>query len=173
MSTPRFDAIAILKTLVRHDVRFVVIGAFAGRLWGSPTLTRDLDVCYARDRRNLEALAAALGELKARLRAPKDVPFRLDARSLVMGDTFTFTTDLGDLDCIGTPSGSRGFEELAANATEFDLEDVRVPVVSLDDLIRLKVAAGRPKDRIEAEVLGALRQEIAVREGKRPKRKRS
>jgi hypothetical protein len=98
-------------------VRFVVIGAFAGRLLGSPSLTRDLDICYARDRENLEALAAALRELHARLRGVhEDVPFRLDAKTLANGDSFTFVTDAGDLDILGTPSGTTGYDELARTA---------------------------------------------------------
>jgi hypothetical protein len=31
-------------TLQRHDVRFVIIGGIAGRLWGSPTTTSDVDI---------------------------------------------------------------------------------------------------------------------------------
>lgn len=36
----------------------------------------------------------------------------------------------------------------------------KVVVASLDDLIRLKRAAGRPKDLVEVEILAALREEI-------------
>jgi hypothetical protein len=35
-----------------------------------------------------------------------------------------------------------------------------VQVAAIEDLIRMKLAAGRPKDRIEAEILGAVREEI-------------
>jgi hypothetical protein len=64
-------------------VRFVVIGGLAGRLWGSPTMTNDVDFCYARDPLNLERLAAALIEHRARLRGvADDVPFLLDATTL-------------------------------------------------------------------------------------------
>lgn len=35
-----------------------------------------------------------------------------------------------------------------------------VAVCNLDDLIRLKEAAGRPKDRVEVEILGAIRDEL-------------
>ena len=35
-----------------------------------------------------------------------------------------------------------------------------VRVASLDDLMRMKRAAGRPKDLIQLEHLGALREEI-------------
>jgi hypothetical protein len=40
-----------------------------------------------------------------------------------------------------------------------------VLVADLDDLIRMKLAAGRPKDRIEAEILGALREERSTDDG--------
>lgn len=139
----------------------MVIGAFAGRLLGSPSLTRDLDICYARDRDNLEALASALQELHARLRGVKDdVPFRLDAKALANGDSFTLMTDAGDLDVLGTPSGTAGYEELVRTAEEVELGRIQVRIASIDSLIRMKRAAGRPKDLIEVEVLSALREEM-------------
>lgn len=142
-------------------MRFVVIGGIAGRLHGSATVTRDLDVCYARDALNLEALASALQVLNARLRGvTEDVPFRLDAQSLHNGDSLTFVTDAGDLDLLGTPAGIGGYDELARTAEEMDLDGLRVRVASLDALIQMKRAAGRLKDLIELEGLAALRDEI-------------
>jgi hypothetical protein len=156
-----FDPLRALRVLLDRGVRFVVIGGFGGRLYGSPSVTNDVDVCYARDRDNLEAMASALVDLKARLRgAPEDVPFLVDADTLARGDHFTFSTDAGSLDVMGTPAGVKGFDELDRTATEMDLDGVRVRVASLDDLIRMKLAARRPKDLIEAEVLGALRDEL-------------
>jgi hypothetical protein len=155
-----YDPVRALETLVAHHVRFVVIGGFAGRLWGSTTVTNDLDICYARDRKNLRALAATLVALEATLRgAPEELPFRIDAQTLGAGDHFTFSTNAGNLDCLGTPSGSRGFSELIAGATEMDIGPVRVAVAAIDDLIRLKRAARRPKDLIEVEILSALKEE--------------
>lgn len=156
-----FDPLRVLATLDRHGVRFVVIGAFAGRLLGSPSLTRDIDICYARDPENLSALAAALIELNARLRGvAEDVPFRLDARTLANGDSLTFATDAGDLDILGTPSGSGGYDDLVRTAEEVELGEITVRIASIDALIRMKRAAGRPKDLIEVEVLAALRDEL-------------
>jgi hypothetical protein len=168
-AAPRpFDPERLLETLLRHDVRFVVIGGIAGRLLGSPTVTNDLDVCYARDRKNLAALSDALTELKARLRgAPEDLPFRPDVPALEAGDHFTFSTRAGNLDCIGTPVGSSGFHDLIAAASALSVGALSVPVVDLEDLIRLKRASARPKDRIELEVLGALKAEIE--KNRRPK----
>ena len=165
--TPRpFDPIRALKMLINHGVRFVVIGGFAGRLWGSNTVTNELDICYARDRKNLDALSAALKELEASLRgAPDGLPFQPDAETLASGDHFTFMTNAGNLDCLGNPAGSRGFQDLIAGAERMKLDSLEVPVASLDDLIRLKRAAGRPKDLIELEILGALREERGADRG--------
>jgi len=158
---PPFDPLRAFGTLTEFGVRFVVIGGFAGRIWGSPTVTNDVDICYARDRPNLERLASALSSLHARLRgAPEAIPFQLDARTIEAGDHFTFVTDAGNLDCLGVPVGSKGYEDLASTVTEFDLGKFKVKVAAIEDLIRMKRASGRPKDRIEVEVLKALQEEI-------------
>jgi hypothetical protein len=156
-----FDPLRLFEMLTRHKVRFVVVGGIAGRLLGSPTVTRDLDICYARDAANLRALAAVLAELHAQLRdVEPGLPFHPDARTLKAGDAFTLQTDAGDLDLLGTPAGTDGYADLARSATLTDLGGVHVLVAAVDDLIRMKRAAGRPKDLIEVEVLGALRDEI-------------
>lgn len=155
-----FDPLAALSVLHRHGVRFVLIGGIAGRLLGSPTVTNDLDICYARDPANLEALAAALTELEARLRGVgDDVPLLLDPETLRAGDHFTFATSAGNLDILGTPSGSEGYAQLSRNAPYVDVGGFEIPVSDLRDLMAMKRAAGRPKDRVELEILAALEEE--------------
>jgi hypothetical protein len=159
--TKAFDPSLALRTLHHHGVRFVLIGGLAANVLGSPSLTDDLDICYARDDANLVALAAALQKLGARLRGARDpVLFRLDAQTLRRGDSFTFTTEAGSVDVLATPSGTSGYEELEAGATDLELAGVTVKVASLDALMQMKRAAARPKDLIELDVLAALRDEI-------------
>jgi hypothetical protein len=156
-----FDPLEVFRTLDRHGVRFVVIGGVGARLFGSPTVTRDTDICYDRRPENLERLSRALADLEVRLRGVEDdAPFILDARTLAVGDHFTFTSRAGDVDVLGTPSGVAGFDELDRGAVPFDLGDVTVRVASIEDLIRMKRAAGRPKDLIEVEVLAAARDQV-------------
>ena len=156
-----FDPLRALRVLVRRGVRFVVIGGYGAAIRGSPLLTGDLDICYARDDGNLMRLTDALRELGAHLRgASVTVPFQLDAESLKAGDHFTFTTNAGSLDCLGTPAGTKGFQDLDAAATDEDLDGLTVRVPSLEDLIRMRRAAGRSKDLMALEWLGALRDEI-------------
>lgn len=165
MSEERFDPVGILRALTEHKVPFVVIGGLAARAHGSPSITRDADICYARDEEDLHRLASALRALGATLRgAPRDLPFRLDARTLRAGDHFTFSTSLGPLDCLGTPAGTQGFEELRRTAVELEVDRFTVLVASIDLLMRMKAATGRPRDRSELEILGALRDELEGRE---------
>jgi predicted nucleotidyltransferase len=48
---------------------------------------------------------------------------------------------------------------LVQRAKPFDIDGITVLVASIDDLIRMKRAAGRAKDLIEVEVLAAVRDE--------------
>jgi hypothetical protein len=70
------------------------------------------------------------------------------------------TTDVGWLHILGTPAGTSGYDDLARTADVFDLFGQRVLVASVEDLIRMKRAAGRPKDLVAVEELGALRDEL-------------
>jgi len=85
---------------------------------------------------------------------------KLDARALRAGDRFTFSTSAGALDILGTPSGTNGFADLNSNATDEEIDGLTLRVASLEDLIRMKRAAGRPKDLIALEWLSAVRDEI-------------
>jgi hypothetical protein len=163
-----WDPLRALRTLDRHGVRFVVIGGLAARLHGSPSVTNDTDICYERSRRNLERLAKALRSLRATLRdVDEDVAFRLDAATLEAGDHFTFATIAGSLDCSGRPGGAEDFQGLWSRSSTVDLEGLSTRVASIDDLIEMKRAVGRPKDLIEVEVLGALRDEVEAQNYRR------
>lgn len=165
-----YDPLRALRAFRDHGVRHVVIGGYAASLLGTQIMTADLDICYERTTENMKRLAAALVELHAKLRVAgvdEDLPFILDHLTLAAGDSFTFESDAGDLDVLGTPSGSGGFRDLDADATTYDLGDgLLVRVVSLDDLIRMKEAAGRPKDQAHLHVLADLR--AALREADPP-----
>ncbi len=161
MNQRSFDPLRALETLVDHGVRFVMIGGLAGRTYGSTLITNDLDICYDRKRPNVIKLVKALKSLNASLRGVEEtVPFLLEPDTILAGDHFNFDTDAGPLDCLGTPAGTRGYQQLAATATDVSLGTFMIKVASIEDLIAMKEAAGRPKDRIAIEVLSALREEI-------------
>ena len=152
----------MLRTLLEHDVDFVLIGGLAGIARGSSYPSYDVDIAYARDVPNLERLASALRELDARLRgAPRDLPFRLDARTLKAGAHFTFETPHGSLDILTDPDGAPPYDKLKAGAGEpAEVEGKLLYVASLDHLIAMKEASGRTKDKLMATEYRVLSDEL-------------
>ena len=141
----------MLERLARAGVDFVLIGGVAGGAHGSSYGTFDVDLAYARDGENLERLAEVLRSLGAVLRgAPPDVPFQLDARTLAAGANFTFSTSLGSIGILSDPVGAPPYDRLSADAVTIDVRGQTVRVASLDHLIAMKEAAGRPKDKLMA-----------------------
>jgi hypothetical protein len=159
---------AIFAMLAEHHVRYVLIGGLAAVLHGSPTVTTDADICADRSPDNLRRLSTALEEIHARIRSasePEGVAFRPDAVLLGRMKVLNLSTDLGDLDLTFEPAAFDGYDELAKNAVTVSVSGADVTVASLDDVIRSKEAADRPKDRAVLPVLYALRDEIAQAEG--------
>jgi hypothetical protein len=157
-----FQPRPILRTLIAHDVDFVVIGGIAGMARGSSYPSYDVDVAYARDSKNLARLASALGGLGATLRgAPGDLPFKPDAKTLENGSHFTLDTRYGPLDILSDPDGRPPYDRLKHGAGEpIEIEGERVFVASLDHLIAMKETSGRTKDRLMATEYRALSDEL-------------
>ena len=154
------DFEGLVRQLAAADVRFVLIGGFAGTVLGSPRTTVDLDIVYARDTDNLACLVRALAPLAPRLRgAPDGLPFVFDVGTLARGLNFTLTTTLGDLDLLGEVVGGGTYEELLPNTQRLTVFDTEMAVVTLPQLIRLKRAAGRPRDLAALAELEALLEE--------------
>jgi hypothetical protein len=157
---------ALFGCLERHGVEYVLIGGLAAVLHGSPLPTLDADICPSRTPENLERLAAALDELDARIRAadtPAGVPFPRVARFLSSVDLLNLTTRAGDLDIAFVPAGGAGYGSLAPRAHQMRVRNINIPVAALEDVIRSKEAADRPKDRRSLPVLRQLLDEIRKR----------
>jgi hypothetical protein len=161
-----FDPIPLLRRFADAGVDFVVIGGVAGGVHGSSLSTYDVDLAYGREPGNLEKLAAVLGSIEAKLRgAPPDVPFLLDAKTLAAGANFTFTTTMGSVDILGDPAGAPPYEQLRRGATLVDVEGRQIRVASLDHLIAMKEAAGRPKDKLQATEYRVISDELRAPRG--------
>lgn len=137
----------VVRLLNNHNVEFIVIGGWAAALHGSARSTSDVDVVYSRTHENIRRLAAALQSHHPYLRgAPPGLPFRWDERTIQSGLNFTLTTDLGDLDFLGEITGGGTYQQLLPSTQEVTVAGLTCRCVTLDRLIQLKRAAGRPKD---------------------------
>ena len=150
---------ALLAHLTAHGVDFVLVGGVAAVLHGSERNTFDLDICPAQDAGNLDALGKALLEIDARLRGiEEDLPFVPDSRTLRGMQILTLDTSLGPLDVLTRPDGSPPYRGLRGRATRMDIGPAAVLVASIDDLLTMKRAAGRPKDEEDVERLEAIKR---------------
>jgi hypothetical protein len=161
--SPEFKPEELLRHLDHAGIRFVLIGGLASQAHGSPSVTVDLDIVPSWDRENLGRLARVLVDIAAvRHGLAPDAPTMppLDERTLLAGAVFTLTTRFGRFDLLANPDPGLDFATLISGAVEYEFLGTRLRVASLDDLMTMKRAAGRPKDRVELEILGALREEI-------------
>lgn len=154
------DLPALLRALVEGEVRFIIVGGVAAALHGSARLTQDLDVVYARDPENVRRIVTALAGCRPYLRgAPPGLPFEWSEATVSRGLNFTLTTALGDVDLLGELTGGGTYEELLPETVEVELFGVRCRCLELPALIRVKRAAGRPRDLEAIAELEALLEE--------------
>jgi hypothetical protein len=139
-------------------VEYIVVGGAAAIAHGSARLTQDFHIVYRRTPANLERLVTALAAHRPYLRgAPVGLPFVWDREVLRRGLNFTLVTSLGDIDLLGEiPAGGK-WEDLHAGAIELNVFGTLCLCLSLPQLIRAKVAAGRPKDLETLAELEAIR----------------
>ncbi len=138
---------ALLKALSSADVQFIVVGGLAGTVHGAARQTFDIDVVYERSDQNLTRLVAALAPHQPYLRdAPPGLPFKLDQATLKAGFNFTLTTELGEIDLLGFITGGGEYDELVEHSISVQAFGVEIVCLDLETLIRVKRAAGRPKD---------------------------
>jgi predicted nucleotidyltransferase len=157
---PPTDFAALLRLLLDPGVEFILVGGIAANVHGSARATYDIDVVYRRSADNLERLVRALNPVNPYLRgAPPGLPFVFDIETIRRGLNFTLTTTLGDVDLLGEVAGGGSYEALAPLSERIELFGRSCQCVTLPTLIRLKRAAGRPKDLEAIAELEALREE--------------
>jgi hypothetical protein len=108
----------------------------------------------------MERLAQSLESLSPYLRgAPPGLPFRFDLATIERGLNFTLGTSAGALDLFGEAAGGGTYDVLLPQSEVRELLDTECRFVNLEMLIRLKRAAGRPRDLERVAELEALWQE--------------
>lgn len=151
----------LLSALHEAQVEFIVVGGVAARAHGSSRLTDDLDISYARSPANIARVVAALAPFNPYLRgAPPGLPFDWSVATLRAGLNFTLTTTTGAIDLLGDITGGGGYEDLLPHTLTITIFGREVQLLDLPWLVRVKRAAGRPKDLEVIAELEALQEEI-------------
>jgi hypothetical protein len=140
-----FDPYAILTTLERQRVTYVLIGGFARVIQGTEELTHGLDLTPSLRAENLRRLGLAVDGLDARL--PNGKRPELE-RNLPKRAVMELQTDVGELKIVPEPVGTRGgYDDLRRAATREPIgRGLRPRVASIGDLARMLAALGREQD---------------------------
>jgi predicted nucleotidyltransferase len=141
---------SLLASLNAASIRYVVIGATAFAVHGWVRATADLDLFVDDDPANLERLRRALQE------------FGYDVEDATVEDFGRFKILLRQydlpLDLHPFVAGVSSFEDVWSRRIQADLGTVQAPFASLEDLIAMKRAAGRPKDAEDLRQLEFIQQ---------------
>ncbi len=149
----------LLERLREAEIDFVLVGGLAVNAWGYLRATRDVDLVPDPASENLERLDALLVELGGKVEVGERLLESSAIRTFLRtGDRTLVLTDLGRIDVLQGLPQVPSFASLDERASEVDVDGLMVKVCSLDDLLAMKRASDRPRDREDLEALEAARQ---------------
>jgi len=152
----------MIPVLARAAVEFIVVGGVAARAHGSARLTDDLDVSYRRNHENIGRVVDALAPYQPYLRgAPPGLPFKWEVETIQRGLNFTLITTLGPIDLLGEITGGGRYENLLPHIIIQEFYGIDCQCLDLPTLIKVKRAAGRPRDLEAVAELEAIGEERA------------
>ena len=136
----------LLRIFNTKHVRYLVVGGQAVVQYAEPRFTKDLDLWVATESRNAKAVYEALREFGAPLSGLTPNDFAMEGHFYQMGVPPTRVDIL---------MGVLGVEFPGAweRRLRVDFGGLLVPFISLDDLITVKRAVGRPQDMLDIQNL--------------------
>lgn len=150
------DFAEFIRILRRHRVRFLVIGGYAMAHHGLVRATNDVDVLVATDKTNVARIRAATLEFVGV--EPRDSALRPPHGMFRIGPPAAHVDVTTKID------GIADFDRAWQRRSKGEFFGVPVGYLSLEDMLRTKRAAGRPKD---AGDIAWLEEEASRRELRR------
>jgi hypothetical protein len=154
------DYKAIFKELNDLGIDYLVVGGLAVNLFGVPRLTYDIDLMIHLEPDNIRKLIAKLTQWGYRPKIPVNpIDFAdkskrnlwIYEKGMEAFNFFSENLPVGEIDIVINSPIS--YETLRERAVIIQLQEVKVPVVSIHDLIELKLNAGRKQDLSDVEYL--------------------
>ena len=150
----------LFRALEQHQVRYLLVGGLAMNLHGVPRTTMDVDIVLALDSENREVFLAAARALGLKPVAPIALTDLFDAAKrrewMRTKNMIAFALRPSDIqgptvDVLIEPGID--VEAALARVVWREVQGVRIPLVSIEDLIRLKENTGRAQDQADIEHL--------------------
>lgn len=144
------EHIKLLRNLLTHQVKFILIGGHAAIFYGVNRNTGDLDILIEPTRENGFKLLSVLKKIG--LEIPNIEPQEFEAELVL---SFGLEPDAVD---ILTFTAGIEFNNVIKNAQWVNFTDLRIPIIDIQDLIKNKESLQRTGeksllDKYDAEVL--------------------
>jgi len=136
----------MLQVLLDNGVKFLLVGAYAMGVHGYPRATGDIDIWVETSAENSERVYRSMAAFGAPLHEIDETTFATP------GIVFQIGVAPRRIDIITAISGVE-FDDAYQQRQIVEIEDLSIPILSLDDLIKNKRATGRDKDRLDADQL--------------------
>ena len=130
----------MLSCLKDERVDFLIVGAYALAAHGFPRATGDLDIWVSNDPENAQRIMRALSKFGAPANDLSSQDF--SSTDLVV----QFGVEPCRIDLLTGISGVE-FEEAWQKRVTIELDSLEIPILSKEDLLTNKLAAGRDKDQ--------------------------
>ena len=154
------DFQTIFKELNGLGIDYLVVGGLAVNFHGVPRMTYDIDLMVLLEPENILKLVNRLTRWGYRPKIPVDPREFADEmkrnswvheKGMKAFNFYSETLPIGEIDIvIDSPIP---YEELKSRAIKVELQDEKIPTVSIHDLIELKLRAGRKQDLADVEHL--------------------
>ncbi|HAZ28873.1 MAG TPA: hypothetical protein DCY48_03825 [Candidatus Magasanikbacteria bacterium] len=154
----------LFRAFDKEKVRYLIVGGVAVNLYGYNRTTGDIDVLLALEKNNLEKVAMIMDRLGYTERLPvglKELRDKKKVKKWIKEKGMTAYTFISskkpqlDLDILVDYSFS--FKKYFDKRAFIEIWDMKVPVVSFNDLVSMKKKAGRDKDLLDVKALLELK----------------
>ena len=149
-----------------EKIDYIVVGGLAVNMHGIPRMTYDMDLMILLESENIQKIVSKLKEWGYLPRVsvqPEELVDKEKRKSWIQEKNmkaFSFYNEkqtVGEIDLI--IDSPIPYEGLKNRANIFDIDQIKVPVISIQDLIELKIDAGRKQDLSDVEHLRLLLEE--------------
>jgi len=154
----------ILREFQKQKVKYVIVGGIAVNLLGSLRSTADMDILVEMSDSNLKKVVGILRNNGYRVKQQVDPIGIADASTRkdwicnrhMKAFNFYKEDELKEVDIIIKSSVS--FEEAKKNPVRIKIDGVILPVISIDNLIKMKKNTGRNIDKLDIQELKRIKR---------------
>jgi len=136
----------MLQLLLEEQVNFILVGAYALSAHGYPRATGDIDIWVKADESNSKRIYQVLSRFGAPLEQINENGFAGE------GIIFQIGVAPRRIDIITQIDGVT-YDEADEDKIVVEVEELKLPIISLSKLIKNKMSTGREKDKLDAKFL--------------------